>query len=151
MLPSPKSVDPATSTVNTVVSNNFSGIIFPSNNTHSVFSNTQCIPFDSNSWILDTGATDHMVPSINCFTSSACSINASVKLPNSQFVVVTHISYVSISEHLVLHDVLCIPTFYFKLIYISKLTQSLTCSFLFSSYICLIQDLIHWRLIFFFL
>ena len=42
---------------------------------------------------------------------------------------------------------LCIPTFSFNLIFISKLTQSATCCCIFLSHYCFIQDLQPWRMI----
>jgi hypothetical protein len=35
-----------------------------------------------NQWVIDTGATDHMVHSISCLTTVTSTINASVELPN---------------------------------------------------------------------
>jgi hypothetical protein len=44
-----------------------------------------------------------------------------VKLPNGQFVEVTHIGTVKISESFILTNVLCVPSFSFNLISVSKL------------------------------
>ncbi|XP_065619558.1 uncharacterized protein LOC136063302 [Quercus suber] len=87
---------------------NISGICFSPSLEHSVFSsgvNTSHIsPSD---WILDSGATDHMVHSIHFFTSITSSVQISVKLPNGDMVKVTHIGTVKVSAILTLeHDLL---------------------------------------------
>ena len=51
------------------------------------------------------------------------------------------------SPTLVLENVLCIPSFSFNLIYISKLTQNPSCYCIFLSQYCLIQDLQLWKMI----
>ena len=43
-----------------------------------------------NSWILDTGAIDHMVYSISCLSTITSTIQATVELPNGNMVPVTH-------------------------------------------------------------
>uniref|UniRef100_A0A2N9EQR6 Integrase catalytic domain-containing protein n=1 Tax=Fagus sylvatica TaxID=28930 RepID=A0A2N9EQR6_FAGSY len=67
-----------------------------SNATYQAMANTtssSSLPIHSikNQWIIDTGATDHMVHSISCLTTVTSTINASVELPNGKFVSVTHI------------------------------------------------------------
>jgi hypothetical protein len=42
------------------------------------------------SWIIDTGATDHMINSVSLFTSITATISTKVKLPNGNFALVTH-------------------------------------------------------------
>ena len=101
----------------------------------------------SNDWILDSGATNHMVHSIHFFTSITSSVQISVKLPNGDMVKVTHIGTVQISATLTLEHVLCIPSFSFNLISISKLTQNPSCCCIFRSHYCFLQDLQHWKMI----
>ncbi|XP_057954676.1 uncharacterized protein LOC131148773 [Malania oleifera] len=60
-----------------------SSSIFASNCFSSLSSSTP--------WIIDTGATDHMVSSVNFLTSITSSVKASVNLPNGNSVSVTHI------------------------------------------------------------
>ena len=59
-----------------------------------------------NQWVIDTGATDHMVHSISCLTTVTSTINASVELPNGDFVSITHIGTVQFSPSLTLTNVL---------------------------------------------
>ena len=75
-------------------------------------------------WILASGAIDHMVHSIHFFTSITSSVQISVRLPTGDIVKVTHIGTVKVLATLTLEHVLCIPSFSFNLISISKLTQN---------------------------
>lgn len=97
----------------------------------------------STDWILDSGATDHMVHSFTLFTSI---VQISIRLPNGDVAKVNQIGTVQLSSTLILENVLCIPTFSFTLISISQLTQSPTCC-IFLSHCCFIQDLKPWRMI----
>ena len=95
-------------------SSNFSGNPFwiPPNFSYSVFS-TQVVDrtmFKSNSWIIDTGATDHMVHSVSQLTTITSIVNTYVYLPNGNQALVIHVGTVHISSTLVLKDVLCVPS-----------------------------------------
>ena len=106
-----------------VQAQNLSGICFSPSLEHSVFSssiNTSHI--SSYDWILDSGATEHMVHSIHFFTTITSSIQISVRLPNGDMVKVTHVGTIKVSATLTLEHVLYIPSFSFNLISISKLT-----------------------------
>jgi len=118
---------------------------------HSVFSTSHLPPHISSvnlhSWIIDTGATDHMISTISLFTSITATISSRVKLPNGDYAMVTHIGTVKLSEHLILHDVLCVPSFSFNLISASKLIKSLNCCLIFLANFCFIQSLLDWMTI----
>ena len=123
---------------------NFSGILHHSqilhNPKHTVFS-TQIVNKDAYSngiWVINTGATDHMIHSTKLFTKITSTIHTSVELPNGESVLVTHIGIVKIFESLILVDVLCVPSFSFNLISVSKLTSSLKCYIFFLSNLCFI-------------
>ena len=73
-------------------------------------------------WILNSGATDHMVHSISFFRTITSSVQISIRLPNGDMAKVTHIGTVQVSASLILENVLCIPSFSFNLISIYKLT-----------------------------
>ena len=119
-----------------------SGIwLVPSLN-YSVFSSSVVTThISSNEWILDSGDTDHMVHSIQLFTSITSIVQISIRLPNGAMAKVTHVRTMQVSPTLFLDNVLCIPSFSFNLISISKLTQSSSCCCIFLSQFCLIQDL----------
>ena len=99
-------------------------------------SSLECTP-----WIIDSGATDHMVCSPSYFTYSTPVKNQTVKLPNGSLVPVTHIGSINFSSQFTLTNVMCVPTFHFNLISVSKLSQNSQYSFIFSSQSCVIQDL----------
>ena len=100
--------------------------------------------FDKIDWIIDTRAADHMVHSILVFSSITCVSNSFVYLPNGEKVLVTHIGIVHLTETLILTDVLCVPSFTFNLISISKLNKSQYFYLIFLGSFCFIQDLALW-------
>ncbi len=73
--------------------------------------------------------------------------DVNVTLPNGISVLVTHIGTIKLTPTLELTNVLCVPSFDFNLISISKLTSSLHCCVFFLSNLCFIQDLLLWRMI----
>ncbi|XP_050211821.1 uncharacterized protein LOC126661981 [Mercurialis annua] len=56
-------------------------------------------------WIIDSGATDHIVCSLNAFSSYKLVKNVFVTLPNHSKIPVTHIGIVKFSSSFVLHEV----------------------------------------------
>jgi hypothetical protein len=121
---------------------------------HSVFASSLSLTQQSSltnstktSWIIDTGVTDHMICSMSLFTSITSAVSKSVRLPNGQYASVTHIGTIKISESFVLIDVLCIPSFSFNLISVSKLIKNLQCCVIFLSKFCFVQHLTSWKTI----
>lgn len=116
---------------------------------HSVFSahviNRHVFKF--NDWILDIGAIDHMVHSVSQLTTFTSIMQSCVFLPNREHALVTHIGTMQISPTLMIIDVLCVPTFSFNLISVSKLTKLSSCCLIFLGNWCFIQDLAQWRMI----
>ncbi|XP_050211723.1 uncharacterized protein LOC126661884 [Mercurialis annua] len=98
-------------------------------------------------WIVDTGATYHIICSLDLFDTFKPINDVKVNLPNGQQVTVSHIGEVKLTESLVLHDVLYVPVFSFNLISTSKLTNNLQICLLFHDSLCYIQDIIKWRMI----
>ena len=98
-------------------------------------------------WIIDSGATDHMVCSHSFFTSDIKKVSYRVSLPNDTFVSTTHLSNIQLTDKIVLPDVLCIPSFSFNLIFVKRLTENLTCCLVFINDTCFIQDLSTWTTI----
>jgi hypothetical protein len=118
-------------------------------NTHSVFSSklVNRNAFSGSTWVIDTGVTDHMIHSITLFTTISSVLHTNVELPNGEFALVTHIGTVKLSNSLTLTNVLCVPSFSFNLIPVSKITSSLNCCLFFLSKFCFVQDLVRWRTI----
>lgn len=104
---------------------NFAGIhsIFSAINS-TTFHNLLRTKFVASPWIIDIGATDHIICSLTLFDSYVPLQNAFVHLPNGMKVQVTHIGTVILNSHIVLHNVLLVPTFTFNLLSASKLTST---------------------------
>jgi hypothetical protein len=85
----------------------------------------------NNTWILDTGATDHMISCSSLFTTITAIISTHVNLPNGAKASVAHIGTIKLSDNLTLTGVLCVPSFSFNLISASKLLKSLHCCLIF--------------------
>ncbi|XP_075659255.1 uncharacterized protein LOC142629160 [Castanea sativa] len=132
---------------------NFSGNPhwIPPDFSHSIFS-AQIVnrhAYKSNDWIIDLLEL-RIIWSINYvsrLTTITSMVQSCVYLPNGEEVLVTHIGTVQISSTLTLTDVLCVPSFSFNLIYVSKLTKNLHCCLIFLGNCCFIQDLAHWSTI----
>ena len=121
----------------------------PPNLSHSIFA-AQVVDrqaYKSNTWIIDTGTTDHMVDSVAQLTSITSIVHTFVYLPNGEQALVTHIGTVHISSSLILTNVLCMPSFTFHLISVSQLTKSLCCCLIFLGDCCFIQDFAQWSTI----
>ena len=82
-------------------------------------------------WVLDTGATDHIIHSTSLFTNVTSSLSSFMHLPNGEKVLVIHIGTVQLTPTLILENVICVPTFSFNLISVSKLTKFLSCCLVF--------------------
>ena len=107
---------------------------------HSVFS-AQVInrrAYDRCTWVLDTGATDHFVCSVDLLTSITATMQSLVQLPNGESAQVTHIGTVTLSSSLTLTNVLCVPSFSFNLLSVSTLTLSQPYCLVFLSTYCFI-------------
>ena len=113
---------------------------FTPNLSHSVFASNVKFPkaTNENLWIIDTGATDHMVYSLSCLTTVTFVVNAPIELPNGVLVSVTHIGTVQISPSMTLTNVLCVPSFHLNIISVSKLIHSLSSCLIFIANYCLI-------------
>lgn len=90
-------------------------------------------------WIIDSGATDHIVSNVNLFNNYK-SISSVLHLPNNTTVPITHVGEVQLNSKVLLTDVLCVPSFHCNLISISKLTSDNSVSVIFSKTNCMLQD-----------
>ena len=98
-----------------------SSLFFKPTLQHSIFSAKVVDKegFHTTDWVINTGATDHMVHSVTCFTSITTILNTHVNFPNGEIALVTHIGTVRISKKLTIYNVLCVPSFSFILISVS--------------------------------
>lgn len=90
-------------------------------------------------WILDSGATHHITPYLH-LVDSPIPVHSTLHLPNGEMSIVTHIGKVTLSQNIVLKDVLVVPTFNCNLLSIPYLTKNTSFTVLFSSNKCLLQD-----------
>jgi hypothetical protein len=116
---------------------NFQYSVFSSHFSHHSFFH----PSKKPPWIVDTGATDHMVCSISFFTTITSTISTTVQSPNGAVTSVTHIGTIKLSKNLILNGVLCVPSFTFNSISARKLIKHLCCCLIFLSNYCFIQNL----------
>ena len=96
------------------------------NLSHSVFS-TKVVnkrTFSSDTLVIDTGATDHIVCSVSLLSSITAITNTIVELPNGETTLVTHIGTIVLSSSLTLNNVLCMPSFTFNLRFVSTITKT---------------------------
>ncbi|KAL4650764.1 hypothetical protein ACB092_01G111800, partial [Castanea dentata] len=116
---------------------------------HSIFSAklVNRTAFGVDTWVMDIGASDHIVCSISLFQSYTTVSHCVVELPNGESAHVTHIGIVKLSNFLILEHVLCVPSFSFNLLFVSQLTQRLPLCLVFLSQYCFIQDLSCWKTI----
>jgi hypothetical protein len=95
---------------------------------------------ESDSFILDTGATDHICFSLKFFQCIKRIPPINLKLPNGTIVSTSYAGTIVFDKHLYLTDALYFPNFSFNLIYVPKLTSHLHCQLTFDNDKCLIQD-----------
>ena len=121
----------------------------PYNLKHSVFAAKimNMNAYSCNTWVLDIGATDHIICSATLLTTITSLTQSIVELPNGESAQVTHIGTVQLFATLFLDNVLCVPSFSFNLLSISKLTHKMPYCLVFLSQFCFIQDLSSWKTI----
>ncbi|CAH9086226.1 unnamed protein product, partial [Cuscuta europaea] len=105
---------------------------------HSAFLSTA----KSSTWILDTGASDHMTHNFSLYTSSPKPISINIQLPTGSFINATHIGDIKINNDFTLHNVLYVPQFNFNLISISSLVSHENIYVHFTSNHATLQDLL---------
>jgi hypothetical protein len=109
---------------------------------------TNSSPQNRFTWILDTGATDHMICSPILFESIVLpQTQNQVHLPNGQKVPIAFSGTVKFSPDITLHNALYVPSFNINLISVSKLTADNTIGLFFLHTKCILQDLSKWRTI----
>lgn len=94
----------------------------------------------SGSWIIDSGATDHICSSVQWFHSYKKIIPITVRLPNGQCLVANHSGTIYFSPDFIVHNVLLIPEFSLNLLSVSKLCESSNYNVNFLKSQCVIHD-----------
>ncbi|XP_019184395.1 PREDICTED: uncharacterized protein LOC109179345 [Ipomoea nil] len=91
-------------------------------------------------WILDSGATHHIVCSHHIMTEVKKAQGMYVELPNGSKTAITHIGTILVSDKLILQNVFCVPEFHYNLVSVSELIRNSKCQLLLYSDTCIIQD-----------
>ena len=92
-------------------------------------------------WIVDSGATDHMTQSSHGFISyNPCPSNKKIATADGTLVTVAGQGGVVINQNFILKNVLHVPKLSANLVSIHKLTKDLNCVVTFSSALCKFQD-----------
>ncbi|KAK9740327.1 hypothetical protein RND81_03G026900 [Saponaria officinalis] len=87
----------------------------------------------SSSWILDSGASDHMCSNKLLFSELHALPKAySVSLPNGHIITINSVGTVPLTPQITLHNVLFIPSFKFNLLSVGKLCKELNSIILFT-------------------
>ena len=92
------------------------------------------------SWIIDSGATSHVCSDLGFFNETVTVSGVTVSLPNDTRVDITHCGRIHLSESLILHVVLHVPSFKFNLISVSSLLKHNHLSAHFYLDFCFIQE-----------
>ncbi|XP_021715949.1 uncharacterized protein LOC110683848 [Chenopodium quinoa] len=91
-------------------------------------------------WILDSGASDHMCADISMFkTYSKLLDERLITIPDGKKLKVEHIGTVLLKSDITLNNVLHVPGFQFNLVSISKLCKDVSGSVSFTNDTCLLQ------------
>lgn len=96
------------------------------------------------SWIVDSGASDHMTSDLGLLYNCHAVLNPEKNkdyLPTGNVVSVTHKGNSSILNSHPISNVLVLPDFNINLLSVSKLTKELQCSISFFPNFCIFQDL----------
>ncbi|XP_014490627.1 uncharacterized protein LOC106753340 [Vigna radiata var. radiata] len=96
---------------------------------------------DNLSWIVDSGASDHMTGNSSLFsTLNSCNSSATVTIADGSKSSIKGVGTVKLSEKLTLNQVFYIPDLKYNLLSVSKLNKDLKCLTVFESNLCLFQD-----------
>ncbi|XP_019181634.1 PREDICTED: uncharacterized protein LOC109176683 [Ipomoea nil] len=107
---------------------------------HTVSHAINFVNLDSTTWILDSGATDHIVCSREFFNVCHVVQGARVNLPNGETVIVQHMGDINLGKELWLRNALHIPQFKFNIVSVSKLIKDSSHTLIFDSGQCRIQS-----------
>ncbi|GMI89878.1 hypothetical protein HRI_002657100 [Hibiscus trionum] len=116
----------------------FSGISSSSSQNSNALESS--IP-NQTSWVIDSGATDHMTNSpLNFLNYTPCPSNRKITVADGTMITVAGERDVAISKNILLRKVLHVPKLFTSLISIPKLVRDTNCSVLFHSTHCFFQE-----------
>ncbi|XP_020963815.1 uncharacterized protein LOC110265252 [Arachis ipaensis] len=103
--------------------------------------------FKPSSWVIDSGASDHVAYCLESFHSLHKIEPILVRMPDGTNTVTSIVGTIIFSKNFFLTKVLYIPSFKFNLISVSKTTNLLKCEFVFDENCCKIQDCLSSKMI----
>ena len=107
-----------------------------------------CSISSSSSWVIDFGATDHMIGNFSLFTTfQSHPFTSTVTLADGSTSCVLGSGTIHLNPLITLTFVMSLPQFSFNLISVSKLTRTRHCGISFFHDHCLIRDLLMKRII----
>lgn len=90
-----------------------------------------------NRWIIDSGASDHMIASLSKLNNVRIApANCVINLPNGECAQISHIGSLSLKNDLILQNVLFVPTFKHNLLSIHRLSKDNNCHVKFTPNSC---------------
>jgi hypothetical protein len=92
------------------------------------------------SWIIDSGASDHICSSLVHFDSYHSIAPVQVRMPNGITACANFAGTISLSQSFQVHNVLLVPEFSLNLISVPRLTHNSQCIVLFDGVHCSIQE-----------
>ncbi|XP_015165801.1 uncharacterized protein [Solanum tuberosum] len=113
-------------------------------NTASTTGKDSFVVDHSQVWIIDTGATNHMVSSLDMMVKGSVSKLPELKpvyLPNGTTTQVSHVGSCALSARSIITNALHVPAFKYNLLSVSQITKELGCSVTFFPNFCVFQEL----------
>ena len=104
----------------------------------SIFSTTS----KNRTWIIDTGASDHMTRDFNQLKSVLPSPQSVISTANGSTSLITGEGSVILSNTLTLDTVLVVPSLEYNLLSVSQITSTLACTVTFWPSFCVFQDIL---------
>lgn len=92
------------------------------------------------SWIIYSGASDHIYSSLHWFHSYYDINMVNIRLPNGNFAVAKQLGTIYFTSQFFIQNILFVPQLSLNLISVSKLCQDLNCTINFTNSQCLIQE-----------
>jgi len=91
-------------------------------------------------WIIDSGATDHITPNLQYFSSySPLSQESFIVMPNGKHAKIHHIGTIQLTPSLTLSHALHVQEFHYNLLSASKLAKELAANVIFTPHQCYLQ------------
>ena len=100
------------------------------------------ISCSNTTWIIDSGATNHMTYDLNLFKSLylvSNNMQNTITIPDRSKISIAHHGTIELNPEITLHNVLHVPNFHFNLISVNKLCKDISCTISFTNDMCYLQ------------